>query len=76
MLFFTILHLQVINMEENWAYWFSRIAVILLIGLLVELIIIVVNGAIFFSRVGVIVSLLLFFIWGLELLGKSRLPYL
>lgn len=76
MLFFTILHLQVINMVENWAYCFSRIAVILIIGLLVELIIIVVNGAIFFSRVGVIVSLLLFFIWGLELLGKSRLPYL
>lgn len=60
-------------MEKDSAYWLSGTAVILFIGLLMEVMVMVINDTIFISGIGVIVALLLFLIWGIELLGQAHI---
>lgn len=60
-------------MEKDRAYWLPRTSVILFLGVLAEVVVMIINSTLFISGIGAIVSLSLFLIWGLELLGRSRI---
>lgn len=65
-----------VNMRKDRTYWLSRIAIILSVGLIMEAAVMFINNRVFISGIGATVVLLLFVVWGLELLGKSRIEHL